>query len=120
MRKLTTLRKITIYKKALEKLITDNDCKHNSTGGFCYYISAAACLIKTKGVVPSFSIHEPFRSMSKTWFPELFKYEPKKLVVGFYDEDGTRAFWFNALRGDGMVKRIEILQTIIAELEASL
>ena len=106
----TTKQKIKIYSTALAQLKETLANPHASIGGFCYYITNA---------VDDFPIFSINNEVSRICYPEIFKYEPKRLVYGKRNFL-SRNFWFNIYRKQGSLKRIKILETEIELLKAKL
>jgi len=119
-RTLTTKEKISIYSEALRMMLMDIDNPLADLGGFCWYITNAVSAVIIDDLYPTFTIHLPLKDNSAMYYPELFKYEPKKLVRGFRGKNDEPKFWFNASRKQGMLKRVKILQDEIALLQAQL
>jgi len=102
----TEKQRLAIYIIALEWLKRDMEDENRSIGGFCYYIAnAMESYTEKKGMRTwiFFSGHNPIE------YPEFLAFKPKKL----YSED----FWFSQTKRTGGAKRVEILETIIADMQ---
>jgi len=115
----TKKERLAIYKIALQMLSEDIENKENPSdtlGGFCSYINRASQSYCENHLAVSF---RHFRDDSEYdyLFPEISAYRPSKdeYVRGVLNTNPV--FWFSQLRGDGGIKRLQILENVIAEME---
>jgi len=114
--------RLAIYKRALKLLkntIKISDTNTNMVG-FCYTMHWARKAYQSKygKIVPEFNSKS---SVESSAYPELSAYKPSKSkLVDAYGNDFTeiefRVYWYNTILNEGIAKRIEIFETIIAKM----
>jgi len=119
--KYTKVQRLAIYKLALKELSKDIQCMPDGRemlGGFCAYMKHATDTYCSTH--PTASYHRFVDDKNGDYdylFPEIFEYRPYRgsYVEGVYNS--ARVFWFSQLRGDGGIKRLQILENIVADMQ---
>ena len=84
--------RLTIYKRMLKDL--NEDVNYENFRGFCLQLNIYSLHLKRSSYISD--------------YPELMKYKPKN----------RKAYWWPVYKVKGYIKRVEVLRSIIKEMES--